>query len=349
MSDLGGLRIGYVPYRPDLSAPGDRRRFPWWAERRGVPFSLADPDGDYDLVVLSARADITTWVHQPLRTRLVYDLIDSYLAVPRTSPKALLRGAAKFAVRETAHLSLSYRRSIEMMCRRADAVVCSTEEQRSQIGRLSTNVHVVLDAHSELGSWRKADYRAGSPFRLVWEGLPDTVRHFEVVAPVLAQVAAERPLELHLITDLRRYRWLGRVGTQSTSRIARELFEPTFLYEWNLGLLGPIATACDLAVIPLDLEDRFAAGKPENKLLMLWRLGMPTITSATPSYKRAMKGAGLDMTCSTAEDWRIALRRYCGDETARQQAGTAGRAYVERHHSEDTLIEAWDRVVRSVV
>jgi hypothetical protein len=50
---------------------------------------------------------------------------------------------------------------MEAMCRRADAVVCSTEEQRRQLLALCPNVHVILDAHGELGSVVKSDYLMG--------------------------------------------------------------------------------------------------------------------------------------------------------------------------------------------
>ena len=32
-----------------------------------------------------------------------------------------------------------------------------------------------------------------------------------------------------------------------------------------------------MAIIPIDLTDAFARGKPENKLVMLWQLGMPVL------------------------------------------------------------------------
>ena len=42
-----------------------------------------------------------------------------------------------------------------------------------------------------------------------------------------------------------------------------------------------LVTEADIAVIPIDLSDPVAQAKPENKLMILWRLGMPVIASAT--------------------------------------------------------------------
>jgi hypothetical protein len=58
-----------------------------------------------------------------------------------------------------------------------------------------------------------------------------------------------------------------------------------------------------MAIIPIDLSDNFNAGKPENKLILLWKIGIPVITSATPAYVRAMQAENLDMYCYTEKEW----------------------------------------------
>jgi len=347
---LDGIRVGYVPYSPTLDEPGDRRRFGFYAERRGVPFEIARPDEDYDVVVLCATADIGTWRRRPPgRPKLVYDLIDSYLALPRFDPTSLLRGAAKFAARQTQSLVLDYRKAIEDMCRRADAVVCSTEEQRAQILALCDEVHVILDAHTELGGGHKTDFAIGDTVHLVWEGLPYTLTGFGGIAEALRELASERPVALHLVTDLSFAKYARRFGHVSTETMARRILPSTYVYQWNHHLLPRIVTGCDVAVIPLDLSDPLARGKPENKLLIFWRLGLPTITSATPAYRRTMQGCGLDLTCTTAQDWIATLRRVIVDEDLRQSASRLGRNYVDAHHSVDGLLARWDHVFESVL
>ena len=203
------MRIGYAPYDATLSQPADRRRFPCYAERRGISFELADPSRDYDLVVVTPRADLEAWSrYRPGRSKLVFDLVDSYLAIPRTNLKAILRGPAKFAAREARHPFFSYRRALESMLARADAVTCATLEQRAEIRKLCSNTHPILDFQSRLIRRVKDDYRADVPFHLVWEGLGENVRWFGEIQRALAEVDALRPLVLHLITAIE-YRELG--------------------------------------------------------------------------------------------------------------------------------------------
>jgi hypothetical protein len=172
--DLKGVRIGYVPYSSPLTMPGDRRRFVNYASRRGVPIEIADPAQNYDVVVLSERADISVWCDYG-NGKIVYDLIDSYLAIPRSSITGRLRGLAKFLSGQSRHLRLDYWKAVERMCRRSDAVVCTTLEQKRDISPFCDNVHVILDSHSMVAHGKKEDYGAAQPFRIVWEGLPHTL------------------------------------------------------------------------------------------------------------------------------------------------------------------------------
>jgi hypothetical protein len=121
-----------------------------------------------------------------------------------------------------------------------------------------------------------------------------------------------------------------------------------YLYAWNEDLLSRIITACDMALIPLALDNPLVAGKPENKLIGFWRMGMPTVVSATPAYSRAMSESGLPMACRTPEEWEFTLEYYMTHELARRDAGQRGRAFAEANFSEKCLLYEWDDVVASV-
>ena len=102
-------RIGYVPYSRDLSHPADRRRFCHYAKKRGLVFDIANPREHYDVVVVSENADTSVWSRYPRwKGRVIYELIDSYLAIPERDIKGLLRGVARFATGRSRHLDLRY-------------------------------------------------------------------------------------------------------------------------------------------------------------------------------------------------------------------------------------------------
>jgi hypothetical protein len=114
-------------------------------------------------------------------------------------------------------------------------------------------------------------------------------------------------------------------------------------------MFSRIVTGCDLALIPIPMHKPFWVGKPANKLLLFWRMGMPTLTSPTPAYIKMMRECGLDMVCSTPDDWKDKLKRYMCDETARREAGRKAKAFVDAEYSEEKLLERWDRAFASVL
>lgn len=342
------LRIGYVPLSKSMEGPGDRRRFAAYARERGVRFELAQPNERYDLVVLSELADISVWCDYP-HGKIVYDLTDSYLAIPRSDIRQWLRGPVWFLFGRYRRLQIDHWRAIEAMCGRADAVVCTTEEQRRDIHANCSNVHIVLDVHEFIEGPPKDDYRCGTPFRLVWEGLPSNLSQLKQLKRVLREVNKQHPLLLNVITDLDFPRFLGRFGRVKSLDLAREYFDSVQLHAWNQATWSRVVRESDLAVIPIDLADPFVTGKPENKLVLFWRMGLPVLTAATPAYKRAMHDADIEgFACRDQAEWASQLTQAIDDESRRRVAGTRGRVFAEARFSKDAILAKWDAVFASI-
>lgn len=345
------LRIGYMPYTRDLSGPSDTRRFLHFARARNLTWEVAREGARYDVVFLGSLADITRWSRVPPgETKIVYDLSDSYLDIDPGELRARLRGPAKFALRQHEHLEWSYHDSIERICRRADAVLCSTPEQRDRLRAFNGNVHPILDFHTGAAIRVKSDFAVGDTLRIVWEGQGANVVTLAPAAAALRRVAARRKLELHVVTDLRFKPFNGPVPSVGTRRSLDAVVPGvrSFLVEWNAFGLGAVATSADLAIIPMIRTPPVYWAKPENKLLLFWRMGVPTITSPTPAYVRAMRGAGLDLTCEDDAAWERAIDRLAGDEAARREASARGRAHAETEHGEAALLARWDAVLASI-
>jgi hypothetical protein len=339
--------IGYVPYSPDLNQPADRRRFPYYAEKRGLEFELAEPDERYTTVVVTPRANLAQWT-QYGSGKLVFDMVDSYLDVPATNLKQLLRGPAKFLTRDANTPFFSWRRAVERILERADAATCATPEQAATIGRFCSNAHPILDFQTRMVTHVKRDYEAGVPFKLVWEGLGENVRWFSEIRDPLAELARARPVQLHLVTAPRFKQISQRFWSRDTARIAARFFDDVVVHQWSEDGVSAIATMCDLALIPLPLDRPLEAGKPESKLISFWRMGLPVIASSTPAYRRVMAAAGQHLHCSTQAEWATALTRLAGDAQARRAAGEGGRAFAEREYGDARLMAAWDAVFSSL-
>lgn len=348
--DLTNLRIGYVPYNNKLDQPGDNRRFCYYAKKRNIAFEIADPSESYDLVIVSEAGDLSVWSdYRKGNAKVVYDFIDSYLAISRRDLKGILRGFAKYVVRQSRYMRLNHWKALESMCRRADAVICTTDEQRQDISKFCRNVRIILDIHTVYNKV-KTDYSAHKVFNLVWEGYPPMLPPFFEIKDILKEINAKRNIALHLITNLKYGKIMGKYWKQHTTDIAHRIFNNVYLYDWNEQLCPVIICACDMAIVPLFLNDPLSSGKPEDKLALFWRMGMPTIVSATPAHMRAMTKVGLqNMACRTPKEWKEALEYYIANESARRHSGQSGRNFVEIHRSEEKILEQWDNLLASVL
>ncbi len=350
------LRIGYTAFSNDFQYVADLRRFCYYAKKRNLKFEIADPSETYDLLFLTQCADISVWSeYQKGNCKVIFDIVDSYMSVPKWHLKGLFRGLAKYAAGQTRYLRLDYRKALEAMCQRSDAVVCSTLEQKADILPFCPNTHPILDFHFSLMNSVKSDYSAGETFNFIWEGLPGNLKFVFEIREVLKALSAKYKIALHVVTDLKYGKYMGKYCIKATSPLAKKLFENSYLHEWKGETFAETVCSFDLALIPLPLDKPFgldnslAIRKPENKLLLLWRMGMPTVVSSTPAYQRVMDQCGLAMSCRTQDEWYDILEKYMTDKTLRKEAGQKGKAFVEKNYSEEIMLSQWDELFSSVL
>jgi glycosyltransferase involved in cell wall biosynthesis len=341
---LGEARIGYAGYSADCSAPGDRRRFSAYAANRGLSFARAELGQDYDLVVVTHNGDIAGWTARKRRDgsrlRFVFELADSYL-MQTGLLRRYLKGAARFALGIDSRPSTDFLRTLIGACEAADAVICSTDEQAAMIRRYNPNVIVSFDYFGDDISGPKIDYRREGKLRLVWEGQSTTLGNLLTVREVLNDFRDK--VELHVVTDPLVYRYFGRYLPHRSQDLLTGIACDVRFHRWDRSSFSEHITSSDLAIIPIDPSNAFACGKPENKLVMLWQLGMPVLTSDTPAYRRAMEAAGQDLLCGDLNDWRSRLARLI-EAGAEDLAIIAhqGRSFAERAYSRDEFLARFD-------
>ncbi len=348
MSMATSPRIGYVPHGPSLDRPMDRRRFPRYAEMRGLSFDVVADRDDREVIVLTPAADITRWVDASQETRIVVDFPDAFLD-ERQGPKRAVRGLAKWVGGESRRPVVSYLRALERLLERADAVVCSTDEQATNISLYNRNVHPILDLHGEF-EFVPPIIRQSDRFDIVWEGLTATLPAVRQVLPALRSLARSCQLRLHLVTDLEAPKFMNRFVVRRTEEIVANWGIDIELHKWTVETLNEVAGSCDVAIVPVDLTDGLAVGKPENRMRIFWRLGLPVVVSTNPAHERAAELAGLGnlVLCSTAEDWETTLVELSSKPDLRLEVALAGQVAAHAFYSDESLAVRWDRVMDSV-
>lgn len=346
MTALADARIGYAGCSRDFSRPGDRRRFLAYARQRGLAYEYPEIDRDYDLVILTQTSNLSGWAARKRREgdrfRLVLDLVDGYFEQKRLDER-VLKGIGRWVEGTDSRLTLDFQQTLKQACRAADAVWCSTPEQRETIRAYNPNVAISFDwFDDELGA-PKTDFRRDGPLKLLWEGQAGTLRSIQTIREPLN--ALKDRVELHVVTDPSTPRWYGRLGTIPVQEMLAGILCPTFFHPWTREDFSERITAADLALIPMDLGHSLIRAKPENKLVMLWKLGMPALVGATPAYRRTMAAAGLDMLCETEADWEAKIGALAAAPPERLlEIGRHGRDYAMRAYDIHAFRRPFDAV-----
>jgi hypothetical protein len=347
------MKIGYWPLSQSLSSPGDRRRLVFWAQSRGHQI-ITDLNQKVDVIVASEKSDFNSGYFARRKVPVIFDLIDGYLS-PLNSRDDLARG---FAKRLSGHISggiKPFSKHVKDFCLAADGVICSSTEQEQLIKRYSSNTHVILDSHEEL-PFIAADrlrFTTGGNFQVLWEGQPATIRGVRQISSVLSKMNETYRLNYSFVTDQQYFQFLGSYLERSTLTLLKKdlgrIKDDINLIQWTLGNLVSTARQSAIAMIPIDLSVPIQRLKPENRLLIMWRLGLPCLTSPSPAYIRVAKKAGVNGICEDLEAWQSNFHRLLNSPSFAFEEIERGQNYLHENHTKAILLEKWDRAMESVL
>jgi hypothetical protein len=347
------LRIGYWPLSNGLNSPGDRRRLIFWANSRGHEI-ITDIERKVDVIVATEKADFNSIYFKRARVPVVFDLVDAYLS-PLSTANDFLRGAAKSLSGQISGSIKPFSEHVKEFCVNSDVVICSSVEQERIIRPFNRNTHVILDSHEEIPFMNPRDLRTtdSKVKTILWEGQPATIRGVRAISPILSEIAMTNTLKFDFVTDEYFYKFLGKHIKQSTLvRLKKDLHEISDLVSivpWSIDNLIKSAGNSAIAMIPINLNVPMQNLKPENRLLIMWRLGLPCLTSASPAYTRVMSKAGATGTCIAHEDWKNNFEKLISDKSFAYDEVERGQTYLRDNHTSSILLNKWDAAIASVV
>lgn len=341
-------KISVVPLSNNNSAPGDRRRFVGYMKLKKIKFSNYCKNRKSKIIFLTQAADITDWVKDKF-SFLIYDLTDSYLSIDKTNLKGWLRGLAKFFVKQHKYLYFNYWKLLGNMCKRADMVICSTREQKKKISKYNKNVHIILDYKDvNINTFKKNYTIKGPKFKIVWEGLPQNIYLLNTIAKVIINLSKKYNIQMIVLSDLKYNYFLNKFWHIDSQKQLLNIFKNNKIFklkEWKMNEYFKTILNCDLAVIPTDIDDKFISGKPENKLLLFWRLGLPVLTTNSVAYTRAMKSAQLKNLCSNELEWYNKIEKMIKMQSFRKYCGIKGRRFANTYYSNQVLTRQWNKII----
>ena len=347
------LKVGYWPLSPTFTSAGDRRRLIFWAQARGHTI-ITDLSQNVDVMVASENADFNSSFFARKRVPIILDLVDAYLS-PLNPIDDLARG---FAKRITGHLSggvKPFSHHVRDFCTNSSAVICSSSEQEEIITHYSTNTHVILDSHDEIPfiDAQNPETSKSGKYRILWEGQPATISGVRIISPALLELSKTTALSLEFITDEKYFQFLNKYMERSTlgllKKDLKQLIDFVNIIPWTPNNLVERAKASSIAMIPIDLSVPMQRLKPENRLLIMWRMGLPCLTSPSPAYARVAREAGVAAVCNTLEDWLVNFNRLLRDPAYAHDEIVAGQNYLRENHNQAILLKKWDLVFDSVM
>jgi hypothetical protein len=347
--DFKKLKIGYVPYLPDLSQPGDRRRFPYFAKRNNVPFQIADKDKLYDVILLTAPSNLSQWLVYKKKhpeTKFIFEMVDS-LIFPSYTFNNLFKGIGRFILKKESKLYLNYKQLLIKWLKIADVVICSNTEVKKIISQWNTNVIISLDYLQNETKFKKKDYTIQSKMKLAWEGQSVVLPNLLLFKEVFEKVNSF--CELHLITD-QEYPAYGGLINKDVDTISNQLPITTVFHKWKLYNNYKDLSQFDCGIIPLDKRNLLGWHKPANKLISFWFTGIPTLVSDTPAYIEMMNNAGEDLYCSGTDQW-VAKIHQLKNMKAEERANLAqmNLNFVQNNYSDEALDIIWNQIFEQLV
>ena len=347
------LRVGYWPLSPNLRSAGDRRRIVFWARARGHQI-VRDLSQSVDVIIASEKTDFNSTILSKRKSPLIFDLVDAYLS-PLNLFDDLARGVAKKISGQISGEVKPFSKHVKDFCLQSDAVICSSIEQQEVIRAYNQNTHVILDSHDEIPFIKplQPNQIRAREFQILWEGQPATIRGVRQISSVLEQLTTTNHLYLNFVTDLNYFQFLGRYFEQSTLALLKKdlsgIHDKISIIPWSPFNLVETAKNSAVAMIPIDLSVPMHRLKPENRLLIMWRLGLPCLTSNSLAYCRVAEEAEVDTVCDTEKNWNDKFTRILNDPKFVHEEVSRGQDYLHSHHNVSILLKKWDLAIESVL
>lgn len=263
--------------------------------------------------------------------RLLYDIDDDLLHIPRDHPEAA-------ALRPRA-------RTVARLLRHADMVWTSTQPLAAVLRDACNSVRVVPNGLDErLWDAPRAERSDRLPVRILFMGSATHAPDWAVAAPAMTQVHAMFGTDvafdmIGVLGPAALPGWINRVAPTMIGKASYPGFVDWFIH----------APAWDIGIAPL-ADTAFNRGKSAIKVLDYAALGLAVVASDVPAYRGSpADGPGGMLVANTAAAWLEALCRLIRDAALRRRLGEGGHAAVQARHTLAAQAEARRAAVHAVL
>jgi hypothetical protein len=215
--------------------------------------------------------------------------------------------------------------------------------------KFQINAMDILDIHEEVPIVDNS--RAPIETNLIemfWEGLPATLGSMGLLEDFFESYS-DNNFKLNILTDLNSFKYMNRFKKIDLDRVLTQQLQHSNLeinkIQWSPQMLVNYAASSKFGVIPIHAIKGYNHLKAENRLLIMWRLGLPVLTSPLMSYARVMRDAQIDGICIDHAEWKVKLGRLTFSADLRHEFIEKSRNYLETRHKTEDVLKKWDYVL----
>jgi len=350
------LKIGYQPFGIGCTHPADLRRFiPWaesmqyeWKER----YSIIGSE-DFDIFLFPSNSNLIEISRFTLENpKRIMQIVDGYLGADEGFLRKKLKGFIKYFTGEISYPVFNYPQLLKRTMGKVDLLICASPEQQEYLKKYAKRIFVIPDNHAFLKEKRLMHVKSDK-LEMVWEGMGVSLGHIKSLAPVFEELRENGiSWKLTVLSDLEFYKFANKFGKKKASKelgwLSRKYPENVVIRQWTEATLIEVSKFADVALIPISKNDHFAELKHECKMLVYWQLGIPTLQSDIPSYRRISRKSGLEELCiSNLDQWYSNIVKF-EDKVWRSHVTSLQDKYIQKEHTLEMHVMRWNQAIRTI-
>lgn len=299
---------------------------------------------EFDYIIISIRSDLP-FIHrkieqdgEKLSGKIVFDYCD-FIHV--ANPVTFFLKSVLAKNRKNYSFLFTRKKFLDLLSG-VRTVVVGSKAQKELIQQFNSNIFVISDILDEIP---ELSVRRVTKGRIVlWEGFASS--NFFIFKKLFKILQRSKSYEqVYFVTDLDYYFLAGkyfRISTDKLLNFLGSMYGGTKVRTaaWNVTNLIESAMASDIAFLPIP-GDKISRMKPENKIVLMIRLGLCPVMSDIPSYKDFCKKYDLDLCFSTIKEAVLILNNI----EERIQLLSQKRQTILSDYSRETIGNKWKLVL----
>jgi len=321
---------------------------------------------NYDAVMFQRqpRGDVTKLIAacQQVGIRVIFDIDDAALTIPKTNPNYMVWGRDKPAIRrmamgfikgggklpdvlrgktpeQIADQAQMMLRGILTNIRMADLVTVTTPHLAKEYGHLNSNIHV-LPNQMDVEFWTGLE-SIPHPGE-VWVGWAGGWTHLDDLKLLVSPMR-------QILERNRNVRFVIVGFTQARELIFQDLPQDQIIdLPWAKDFQGYHNSVASLDIVLAPSQPiQFNQGKSDIRLMEAWLCGRPCVGSPT-TYGATLKTSGGGFVAKNPKGWLKGINRLIRNPDLRVHMGEVGYQYVTEQRTYDGNAHLWDAALQSI-